>query len=439
MDDRGANIDVLFRNGLKDYEVLPPREVWNNIRPVIRKHQRPIIILRAAAMIAVMLSLSFLAYRWSMQVSTGFENSTITLNSEPETPVYNNQVNTIMPSGKTDLRIPLIADASLTEAPNENSVITDEEINAIQNIIYPSLTERILINNTEPVRIGLTELNRSQTGFFNNEDQATLYLNENAVRTEVDRWSIAALVSPTYYANFLTGNNELASQLISQEQPLISYSGGVALSYKINKRFSVQSGLYYSSFGQELAGISSFGGFRDYDYTKGDHNFTVMTADGVVHTDNADIFLLDNISNNRITTRYTNDVFDPSKANLEYIDNSLRQNFSYLELPIILRYKLVDKVIDFNLFGGLSSNVLVNNSVYAGLNGSRYQVGKTTGLNMISFSSSLGMGMEYSFSHNLSLNLEPTFRYFLNPFSEISGMRIHPYSFGIFSGLSYRF
>jgi len=439
MDDRGANIDVLFRNGLKDYEVLPPREVWNNIRPVIRKHQRPIIILRAAAMIAVMLSLSFLAYRWSMQVSTGFENSTITLNSEPETPVYNNQVNTIMPSGKTDLRIPLIADASLTEAPNENSVITDEEINAIQNIIYPSLTERILINNTEPVRIGLTELNRSQTGFFNNEDQATLYLNENAVRTEVDRWSIAALVSPTYYANFLTGNNELASQLISQEQPLISYSGGVALSYKINKRFSVQSGLYYSSFGQELAGISSFGGFRDYDYTKGDHNFTVMTADGVVHTDNADIFLLDNISNNRITTRYTNDVFDPSKANLEYIDNSLRQNFSYLELPIILRYKLVDKVIDFNLFGGLSSNVLVNNSVYAGLNGSRYQVGKTTGLNMISFSSSLGMGMEYNFSHNLSLNLEPTFRYFLNPFSEISGMRIHPYSFGIFSGLSYRF
>jgi hypothetical protein len=31
MDERGANIDILFRNGLKDYEVLPPPEVWNNI------------------------------------------------------------------------------------------------------------------------------------------------------------------------------------------------------------------------------------------------------------------------------------------------------------------------------------------------------------------------------------------------------------------------
>ena len=26
MDDRGANIDLLFRNGLKDLEVLPPVE-----------------------------------------------------------------------------------------------------------------------------------------------------------------------------------------------------------------------------------------------------------------------------------------------------------------------------------------------------------------------------------------------------------------------------
>jgi hypothetical protein len=99
----------------------------------------------------------------------------------------------------------------------------------------------------------------------------------------------------------------------------------------------------------------------------------------------------------------------------------------------------VDKVIDFNLIGGLSSNLLVGNSVSATSNTGKYQVGKTEGLNLITFSSSLGMGMEYSVSRNFSLNLEPTFRYYLNPFSEISGMRIHPYSFGIFSGLSYKF
>jgi len=73
---------------------------------------------------------------------------------------------------------------------------------------------------------------------------------------------------------------------------------------------------------------------------------------------------------------YTNDVFDPAKANLQYMDNSLRQNFSYLELPVIMRYKLIDKTIDFNVIGGLSSNVLVNNAVYTSMDGSRQQVGK---------------------------------------------------------------
>jgi len=104
-----------------------------------------------------------------------------------------------------------------------------------------------------------------------------------------------------------------------------------------------------------------------------------------------------------------------------------------------LRYKVIDKSIDVNIIGGISSNVLVANSVYASIDGQKYEVGKTDGLNMISFSSSVGMGMEYNLSGNFSLNLEPTLRYYINPFSPVSGIKIHPYSFGLFSGLTYRF
>ena len=197
------------------------------------------------------------------------------------------------------------------------------------------------------------------------EDPATLFAPEIAIKEKPERWTIAALVSPTYFTNFYSGNDEFTSHLSSDEQPLFSYSGGVAFSYKINKRVSVQSGLYYSSFGQELSGITSFGGFQPYDYTKSDRNFEVLTTNGLVYTNNADIFLIDSRSDNRLTTRYTKDYFDPAKANLQYIDNSLRQNFGYLELPVFVRYKLIDKTIDFNLVGGLSSNLLVNNSVYA--------------------------------------------------------------------------
>jgi len=82
MDDRKANIDLLFRNGLKDFEVLPPPEVWNNILPVIRKRQRYVVFLRTAAMVAILLSMSFLAYRLSRQIPSSFNEPVISFGQD---------------------------------------------------------------------------------------------------------------------------------------------------------------------------------------------------------------------------------------------------------------------------------------------------------------------------------------------------------------------
>jgi len=187
--------------------------------------------------------------------------------------------------------------------------------------------------------------------------------------------------------------------------------------------------------GQELSGISSYSGLNKVENTKG-YNIEVYTASGTVYTSNPDIFLLDNFQGERVQP---SNIVDPEKAGLEFIDNSLRQNFSYLELPLVVRYKIIDKTLDLNLIGGVSSGMLVDNSVSSGPVGRKYEIGGTEGLNNITFSSSLGMGLEYNFSEKLSLNFEPTVKYYISPFGEIPGMRIHPYSLGIFSGFSYKF
>jgi hypothetical protein len=440
MDDRGANIDVVFRNGLKDYEVLPPADVWDKIRPAVRKNQKPVIILRAAAMITVLISLSFLAYKWSVNLSGGPRNFTFAFNPEsdyqgvlvPQSNVYRKAV------------IPVVArqeqDNVIQYAPTDVSipVTSDDQVSRVSNTIEPENGPSLKGGQLRS-KEGILAVNKNYKGQYATASFLTEPVSDVPGKAENERWTIAALVSPTYYSGINSDHNALTSLLVSKEQPIVSYSGGVAFAYKINKRFSVQSGLYYSSLGNELSGISSYSGFYIYDKTKGDHNFEVLTTNGTVYTSNSDVFLIDKISAARISTRYTSDVFDPTKANLKYIDNSLIQNFSYLELPLFVRYKLVDKTIDFNVIGGLSSNFLVNNAVYSSLNGEKYQVGKTEGMNPITFSSSLGMGMEYSFGKNLSLNVEPTFRYYLNPFTGTAGLRVHPYSFGIFSGLSYKF
>ena len=91
---------------------------------------------------------------------------------------------------------------------------------------------------------------------------------------------------------------------MASEQSVVSYSGGVALAYNVNKRFSIQSGLFYSSVGQEIDGINSFAGFQKYDNTKGDHNFEVLTTNGTVFTNNADVFLFADGNSDRIITNY---------------------------------------------------------------------------------------------------------------------------------------
>ena len=437
--NKQANIDLLFRNGLKDFEVLPPPEVWDNIRPAIRRKQLPLIILRSAALIAVLFSISFLAYRMSrlpgpaQNPFLSFDQGPVRPRPLPADPVLER----LMPASDRQVS-PVMQNQIAEPAP-------EPELNNEESASQPALdifTETSNLNYQSNIIIPSGIRSVMSTDYTKDNSASEISdLNSPAfeeLKSKTDRWSLTAMASPTYYMRPDLSSSDMADQVSSLEQSRISYSGGLSFSYKISRKLSIQSGLYYSSIGNKVDDIRSYAGFSRFDYTKGDHNFEVMTTSGPIFTSNPDVFLAD-IGGDRVVTRYTNDVFDPGKANLSYINSSLFQNLSYLEMPVFVRYKLIDKSLDFNLVGGLSYNLLINNSVHAMIDGSKYDIGKTAGLNSFMVSSSFGMGMEYSLSEKISLNLEPTFRYFLNPFSNIQSSGARPYSFGVFSGLSYRF
>jgi hypothetical protein len=447
MNERLANIDLAFRNGLRDYEVLPPPEVWNNIETGLGRKRRPVYIMRAAAFLAIAMTLSVLAYRWIGKSVNTFENSMAVIDEESSAPSSGKFMNALPSSSPEIKRSADLSEAGL--AQNIENEVVAAPVSHDQTVIerLPGANIRMPqgVTSTDIVRqrreIGKdlnTTLTYSSTS-VSYQDYLSSVPVSDPKSSKTNKWSIAALASPTYYGKITTGSGELSKQIMSSEQAVLSYSGGVALAYNLNKRLSIQSGLFYSSVGQELDGINSFAGFQQYDNNKGDHNFEILTSNGTVTTSNADVFLMADGSGDRIVTSFTKDVFDPQKASLDYINNTMRQSFSYLELPVFLRYKLVDKTLGLNLIGGLSYNLLVNNSVYTVIDGNKYMIGTTEGLNMFSVSSSFGMGMEYKFSGNLSLNLEPTFRYYLNTFNTVGGSQFHPYSFGIFSGVSYKF
>jgi hypothetical protein len=105
----------------------------------------------------------------------------------------------------------------------------------------------------------------------------------------------------------------------------------------------------------------------------------------------------------------------------------------------LLRYKVIDRRLGLNLAGGLTYGFLVDNFAYTRLGSEIIPVGYTEGVNLQSFSSQLGLGMEYNFSQNISFSFEPVLKYYLTPFSDLAASLYKPYAFGFYSGLFFKF
>lgn len=421
MDDRRANIDLLFRNGLKDYEVLPPQDIWDNIQPSIRR--RPgMVFLRYAAAVVIITCLGFLTLLLTRDITQEIPGSAAIFSIDRSVPT---RLAEMLPEPEISTIPPI---------KRSPAIVPDKaEFTSELTVFNYSMDRTPVISGPEraPVQSVPGNINIENVG----KDLPDYYPE---VKLPDKRWSISAMASPTYYSRRGNGNEEFL-KMAATENAAPSYSGGIGLSYKISRRFSIQTGLYYSGYGKEIGSVNSFSGFNKYADAKGSGNFEVITSNGPISASNADVFLMADAQTGKVLTAYNNDVFDPKKANLDYVNSSIIQNFSYIQMPVFLRYKLIDRNIDFNLLGGVSYDFLVGNSVFAKAGSDRYSIGNTQGLNSLIFSSSLGMGVEYNFSEKFSLNFEPTFRYFINPFNDAAGTRVHPYSFGVFSGISYKF
>jgi hypothetical protein len=439
MVERGAHIDLFFRNGLKEYEVLPPSEVWDNIRPAIPGKQRSFFVLKAAAAVVMLVSLSAVLFLLARNFSEKFNSPAVSLNQEAQPKgsyvAKTRPVDVLKPNIVPAITRETIADNTVSVASEEKVYFAPPEMGLFKSLYFQSSFQK---NNGLDYfsNLKISEI-QSTKGI---EIGFTPDLAETATTNKMsNRWSIGALATPAYYSKFSFDKNDASKDLIKSEKAAASYSGGVAFSYIVNKRISVQTGLYYSSLSQKVTGVSSYSGFLKYNDSKAGSAFMVRTSSGIITSDNNDIYLMDNTAGARVITSYTMDVFDPYKAHLPIIDNTILQNFNYLEIPFLVRYKIIDRKMDFDLVGGLSYNMLVNNSAYSMSGGVKYYIGPTVGLSPVTFSSSLGMGIEYSLSKRISLNLEPTFRYYITPLGGLAGSSIHPYSFGILSGFFYKF
>lgn len=434
MFEREPNIDIVFRNGLKNLEVLPPADVWENIPPMPVRQSRLRVVTGIAAGIAALVSLTLLA-SWYLR-------SNDTVNQLAELTVASGEAQAVRIDGTAST--PAAVDADIPPSAVSIPASANDRVNEKMLIMPEEETMRLLAdadmnlangNNDRSLPVSGDDITVIASGRLTGGDEVqTLTLTPGTTDAVTQRFLVGASMSPTM--GFSPGAEDLRlSELMNGEKSRPAFTTGLTFGYKISDRLTIQSGIGLSSIGQTITGVDVFAGLSDFYAVKSSYLYSVETASGLILAGNTDLYLADDQA--RVGSRVQG--ADPSKYNLTQVGDDIQQVFRYLELPLMLRYKVIDSKLGLNLSGGFAYGLLVDNMAYTGTGSDMVPVGHTEGINIHNLSSQLGLGMEYNISSKISFNLEPVFKYYVTPISDIYGAFYKPYSLGVWSGFFFKF
>lgn len=237
------------------------------------------------------------------------------------------------------------------------------------------------------------------------------------------KWAISTNASPVYF-NSLAEGSSLDQQFENNAKNYsTTLSYGIGGSYMVSNKVSIRTGI-------------------------NNINLSYSTNDVIYQTKlnsaiNNNVPTISRNSNgSNVTFSSKNNIQNTLNGDVENVtinnSGSIKQDLSYIEVPIELSYKIVDKKFGIEVIGGMSTLFLNNNTVSLVTDGMEMNVGKANNLNNIHFSSNVGLGFKYSFWKNFNANFQPMFKYQINTFSENSG-NFKPYFIGLYSGISFSF
>ena len=201
-------------------------------------------------------------------------------------------------------------------------------------------------------------------------------------------------------------------------------SYGITGSYAINKRLKVRTGVSRVNLSQSTSEVYAFTG--PSITSTASRAFSIPVGGNVTFKKNLPIASL-------MSAKLMN---MPESSPIK--SGNLDQRFGFIEIPLELEYKIVDKKFGVNVIGGFSTFFLNQNEIYADLHGTSTLIGEANNINSTSYSANLGLGLDYSLSKQWNINLEPTFKYQINTFNNTSG-NFNPFFVGVYTGLSFKF
>ncbi|SDR93590.1 hypothetical protein [Christiangramia echinicola] len=310
-------------------------------------------------------------------------------------------------------------DSSKNRYEKENRVIQTEEV---QNKTSGEIarTEKTLIDSTKTKSVledqnALAEIEKDK--------KKTEEEEENLAEVNSKKLRLSTFAAPVFYKNLGSGN-ELSNQFSGNPSSSdVTFSYGVKVAYQISNKLSIRTGISKVDINNTIQDIS-------YSPAASSVRFDNITpvADNIDIRDN-------NSSDSGLPTGTMG--FSNSVNASVFTPGEISQKFGYIEIPVELEFALINRKFGLNIIGGGSGLFLDNNRVDLISANNKTKLGKASNINSTSFSTNIGLGIDYKLTDKFSISVEPIFKYQLNTFKNVDN--VQPTNFGIYSGLNFRF
>ncbi|NHN27184.1 hypothetical protein FIA58_015990 [Flavobacterium jejuense] len=303
----------------------------------------------------------------------------------------------------------------------ENTTIetTNNKPNNILNITKSN--DGFIKDSTTVVAEVETEVNALEQLLKEKEEGKNADEKEKEKRS---KWVVSSNAAPVYF-NSISNGSPIDEQFTSNQKSYAkTLSFGLGLQYAITNKISIRSGVNSININYNTNDVY-------YSSSLGQVNASSLN---IAQNSNAQNLIL------RGTPESTATILSTDVENLSESSNtaSLNQEMGYIEIPLELSYKILDKKIGIEFIGGMSTLLLNKNNISLVSRGSEMSIGEANNLNNIHFSSNIGLGFNYNFWKSFQLNVQPVFKYQINTFNSNSG-NFKPYIIGLYSGVSFKF
>lgn len=292
---------------------------------------------------------------------------------------------------------------------------SDDYKNSVTELNSEDELEETIVDEELPVEQTIEEAIAEQE--FKKEEET----DDDDVEGSYKKWKVAPNVAPVYYNSLTSGSPIDGDFKDNKKKGQFTTSYGIGVGYAVSKRISVRTGINRLEVGYDTQDVAVYSSPETSDEPRY-KNINLSSAGSSMSIAGSGTY-----SSSQIPSAFSS-----------LFDSSLNQRFGYLEVPLELSYKLSDKKLRVDIIAGMSTFFLNKNEIYSENKVKTTYIGEANNLNDMSYSTNLGIGLEYKISKNLNFNFDPTFKYQLNAFSNDSG-NFRPYILGIYSGLSYRF